>query len=109
MDNQRCWFSRTASADLHNRLQKLLEVNNVLRHLDNMLLNLLSKDEALQTERREKVANLLVHIFPQIETSFISDLDAANVQGIYNSLDRLGSASGSRSEREYSKMWVLRH
>jgi hypothetical protein len=73
-----------------------------------MLLDLLFKDETpLESVTRKK--NLLVHILSQIETPFVSDLNPTDMQRVYNPLDCLGSASGGRGKRKYSKVWVLPH
>ena len=56
-----------------------------------------------------KKTNLLVHIFSQVETTFVSDLDATDMQRVYNRLNCLGGASGGRGKRKYPNMWVLRH
>lgn len=100
--------SRVTSADLHDGLQKLLKVSNDLRHLDNMLLDLLLKDE-IPLESATRKTNLLVHIFSQIETPFVSNLNPADVQRVYNRLYCHGCASRGRGKRKYSKMWILRH
>jgi len=86
-------------------------VGNDPRHLDDMLLDLLVKDIYQETplESATRKKNLLVHIFSQIETPFVPDLNPTDMQRVYNRLDCLGSASRSRGKRKYPKVWVLRH
>lgn len=103
--------SRVTWTDLHDSLQELLKVSNVIRHLDDMLFDLLFKYIYYKTplESATRKTNFLVHIFSKIETSFVSDLNPTDMQRVYDRLDRRGSASGGRSKRKYSKVWVLRH
>lgn len=91
-------------------------MNNFLGHFDDMLFDLLFKDinyihneTCLQSALTRMETNLLVHIFSQVETPFVSDLDLTYMQTVYNSLDCLGGASGGCSKCKHPKMRVLCH